>query len=387
MNNTADRMHNLPPYFFAQIAATIAEMRAEGRDVIRLDVGAPDAPPAPHIISALAESAARPDTHSYQPYRGTPELRRAWSQMYQRLYAVDLDPDTEVVPLLGSKEGIFHLTQAHVNPGEVVLVPDPAYPTYRRAALFAGGEVVPMPLRAENGFRPDLTALPADVARRAKLLWLNYPNNPTAGVADATFFEEALEFARSHEILLCHDAPYAQVTYDGYRAMSVLEIAGAKEVAVELNSLSKSHNMAGWRVGAALGNPAALQALYVLKTNIDSSQFLPVMHAATAAMTGDQTWLAGRNETYRVRRDLLVETLNEIGMHAQTPPATLYVWARVPAGRGSAEFTRSLLAATGVSLTPGTAFGAHGEGFVRISLGAPTDRIEAACRRLKAWAG
>ena len=252
-------------------------MSASGLDVIRLDEGAPDLPPAPHIINAMARSAEKNDRHSYQPHRGTTALRQAWSGMYYRVYGVDVDPEREVLPLLGSKEGIFHLVQVYIEPGDIVLIPDPGYISYTRGTLFCGGEPYYFNLHAEKGYLPDLESIPGHVLRRKKLMWLNYPNNPTGAVATAEFFTRAVEFARDHRLLLCHDAAYTQVTYDGEPSLSVLESPGAKEVAVEFNTLSKSHNMAGWRVGALVGNPEVIRQLFILKTNADSSHFLPVM--------------------------------------------------------------------------------------------------------------
>ncbi len=376
------RMEKLASHFFAALEAKISAMQSAGYDIVRLDIGSPDLPPAPPIIAALAGSAARPGSHGYQPHTETPALRAAWAEMYRRLYQVELDPDQEVVPLLGSKEGIFNMAMAHIDPGDVVLVPDPAYMTYTRGALFAGGEPFYLPLLPERNFLPDLQAIPADVARHAKLLWLNYPNNPPAATASLEFFQETVEFARRHKLLVCQDAAYAQVTFDGYRAPSLLEVPGAKEVAVEFNTLSKSHNMAGWRVAAALGNPAALRALFKLKTNVDSGHFLPILEAATLAMTGDQSWLEERNQVYRRRRDLILPALRAVGLQAETPHASLYVWCKTPGGVSSVEFVDKLLEKAHVSLTPGIVFGAAGEGYVRLSLTAPTDRIEEAIRRL-----
>ena len=341
--STAHRMESLAPHFFAALDAKITAMQAAGQDVIRLDIGAPDLPPPPPVIDALCRSAANSDKHSYQSHIGPPALRLAWAEMYRRVHGVDLDPLTEIVPLLGSKEGIFHLSLALIDPGDRVLIPDPGYITYTRGALLAGGAPFPLPLRPGRDFLPDLQAIPPEVARQAKILWLNYPNNPTGAIASLTFLAEAVEFARQYDILLCHDAAYAQVTFGGYRAPSILEIPGAKEVAIEFNSLSKSHNMAGWRVGAAVGNAQALRSLYTLKTNADSGHFLPVMEAAIAAMTGDQSWQAGRNEVYRQRRDLVITALHARGLPARSPQAGLYVWCPVPAGQTSVEFATRLL--------------------------------------------
>ena len=375
-------MSVLNQHFFATLGARIARLRAAGADVIRLDEGSPDLPPAPFIIQALSETASRPDVHSYQPQNGNLQLRRAWASMYARLFGVELDPDREILPLLGSKEGIFHLLQALVDPGDVVLAPDPGYVTYTRGTQFSGGEVVYVPLLAERGWLPDLQAIPPEVAARAKILFLNYPNNPTGGSADLPFFEQAVAFARQYDILLCHDAAYSQVTFAGYQAPSPLQIPGASKLVVEFNTLSKSHNMAGWRVGAALGQPAALQALYTLKTNTDSGHFYPIMAAAVQAMTGDQAWLVERNEIYRQRRDVVLAGLADLGLEAFPPQGSLYVWSKIPPGWNSLDFASALLEQAKVSITPGVVFGAAGEGYMRIALTAPQERIEQAMQRM-----
>jgi LL-diaminopimelate aminotransferase len=385
MQPTADRMSHLAPHFFASLSVRIRSLQAAGGDIIRLDEGAPDLPPAPHIIEALVHCARQPAAHSYQPHIGPAALRRAWADHYLREYGVELDPDTEIVPLLGSKEGIFHLSQAYVNPGDVVLVPDPGYITYTRGALFAGGEVVSMPLRRENGYLPDFHAIPTETLRRARLMWLNYPNNPTAATASREFFAQAVALALEYGFLLCHDAAYMQVAFDGERPPSLLEAPGAKETAVEFNTLSKSHNMAGWRSGALLGNAQVARALFTLKTNADSGHFLPIWEASIAALTGDQTWLKARNEVYRQRRDRVIEGLHALGLSVETPRASLYVWAAVPEGWSSMDFAAALLENTGVSVTPGTIFGKGGEGYVRISLTAPLERIDEAMHRIGDW--
>jgi LL-diaminopimelate aminotransferase len=385
MKPVASRMAHLAEHFFASLNTRLAALRADGRDVIRLDEGAPDLPPAPHIIEALARSAGRPDTHSYQPHRGTGALRQAWAAMYRRLYGVEVDPETEIVPLLGSKEGIFHLSLAYLDPGDIALVPDPGYITYTRGALFAGAEVYPFPLQAGRGYLPDLGAIPEHILGRAKLLWLNYPNNPTAAVADRACFAQAVALAQEKGLLVCHDAAYMQVAFDGERPPSLLEIPGAKEVAVEFNTLSKSHNMAGWRSGALVGNPQAVRALYTLKTNADSGHFLPILEASTAALCGDQGWLVERNEIYRQRRDVVVTALRQMGLEVSTPRASLYVWAPVPQGWKSVDFALAALEQASVSITPGTVFGPGGEGHVRISITAPIERIRLAMERLEQW--
>lgn len=383
MIEPAQRMGVLKTHFFATLSARIAKLSASGADVIRLDEGAPDLPPPAAVIEALSQSANRPDAHSYQPHRGPGALRQAWGSMYQRLYGIELDPESEIMPLLGSKEGIFHLLLAYVNPGDLVLVPDPGYITYTRGTQFAGGEAFYFPLLAEQAYQPDFSAIPEEIARKAKLLWLNYPNNPTAAVTNLDMFTRAVDFGREYNLLICHDAAYSQVTFDGYRAPSILQAPGANKVAVEFNTLSKSHNMAGWRVGAALGNVQALRALYTLKTNADSSHFLPVLQAAVKAITGDQSWLVERNAIYARRRDVIVSAFRRMGIEVSNPRGSIYVWCPIPSGWTSDQFVSDVLEKAQVSLTPGSLFGANGEGFVRISLTAPEERIEQAMERLE----
>jgi LL-diaminopimelate aminotransferase len=379
-------MEHLTAHFFATLGARIAALRAAGADVIRLDEGAPDMPPAPEIIQALSASAAQPERHSYQPQRGTAALRQAWAEMYRRVHGVTLDAETQITPLLGSKEGIFHLSMMTLQTGDAALIPDPGYITYTRGALFAGAEPIHFPLLPERGYLPDLEAIPAAAVRRARLLWLNYPNNPTGGVAELAFFQQAVEFARRHHLLVVHDAAYTQITYDGYRAPSLLEIPGALEVALEFNTLSKSHNMAGWRVGAAAGNPEVIRRLFTLKTNVDSGHFLPIMEAATAAMTGDQAWLEPRNRIYQERRDVILSGLRAAGLPVEAPRGSLYIWCPAPPGWNGLEFSQRLLEEAHVSLTPGVVFGQRGENHVRIAVAAPAERCAEAMSRLGAWA-
>jgi LL-diaminopimelate aminotransferase len=380
----ASRLDRLSLQFFAGLNEKIASLQGEGIDVIRLDIGSPDLPPPVHVISALSNSALHSNHHGYQTHNATQALRQAWASLYKRLYSVPLDPDKEIVPLLGSKEGIFHLMLALVEPGDIVLIPDPGYLTYTQGALLAGGEPYYLPLLPERDFLPDLAAIPESISRRAKILWLNYPNNPTAAVASLEFFAEAVSFARQFNILLCHDAAYSQVVFDDYTSPSVLQIAGAKECAIEFNTLSKSYNMAGWRVGAALGQEDALQALYKLKTNADSGHFLPILEAATAALNTDPGWLIERNQVYQRRRGIVVDGLRQLGLPVTAPSASIYVWAPVPPGWSSLDFTTAVLEAAHVSLTPGPVFGAYGEGFMRIALTDSEDRITEAMQRLVA---
>jgi len=380
----AKRISNLPSYVFARLGQRIAELERAGRDVIRLDIGSPDLPPPDHVINALYESARRADHHGYGSYYGIPALRQAIADYYQRRFGVSLDPEREILVLIGSKEGIANMAQAYVDPGDIVLAPDPGYPVYTMGAALAGGQAYHFPLRRENGWRPDFKDIPAEVADRARLLWLNYPNNPTGATAELSFFEEAVAFARQHDLLLCHDAPYCELAYDGYLAPSILQVPGAKDVALEFNSLSKSHNMAGWRVGMAVGNADAVAALARVKTNVDSGLFRPIQDAAVAALTGDQSWIEERNAIYARRRDIVLGGLAAVGLRAERPLAGLYVWAEVPAGYTAAEFANRLLEQAAVSLAPGTAFGNQGEGYLRISLGCATERIEEAMSRLQA---
>lgn len=384
----ARRVASIPPYFFADLGQRLAELAAKGVDLIRMDMGAPDLPPAPHIIEALTRSASRPDAHSYTPFGGIPAFREAVASFYRTRFEVDLDPRREVLGLIGSKEGIFHLIEAFVDPGDVALVADPSYPVYASAARFAGGEVEWLPLRRENGFLPDLAAVNGDRLGRAKVVCLNYPNNPTGATADVAFFRRAVEFARAHDLLLIHDAAYTEVAFDGFRPPSLLEAEGAKEVAVEFHTLSKTYNMAGWRLGMAVGNRRAIEALFVLKSQIDTSHFLAAQEAGVAALTGDQVWTQERNRVYRERRDIVLEGARDIGMGADTPRAAMYVWASLPKDEtSSVEFCDQMLEATGVSATPGVAFGQGGEGYVRFSLATATDRVRQAMERLVRWRG
>ncbi len=380
----AKRLDRLPMYVFATLGARLKALQAQGLDVIRLDMGSPDAPPPEFIVQALESSAQDPGHHSYAGYFGTPALRQAMIDYYAHRFGVELSVADEVLPLIGSKEGIANMALAWLDPGDLALVPDPGYPTYRMAAHMAGAEVYYMPLLAEDGFLPDLAAIPASVARHARLMWLNYPNNPTGAVAPLSYLKQALAFCREHDILLCHDAPYADVCYDGYQAPSILQVPGAKDVAVEFNSLSKSHNLAGWRVGSVAGNKAAIQALLQVKSNVDSGIFWPIQDAAVAALCGDQGWLAVRNAEYQRRRDLIYSLLvDKWQLDVAKPVASLYLWPRVPRGYTSAEFVDKILLSTGVSFTPGSEFGPHGEGYMRISVGQSTAKVAEAVDRLR----
>lgn len=382
----AERLGNLPPYVFATIGRRVRDLQKEGVDVIRLDIGSPDLPPPPAVVETLCRSAQDTHKHGYGGFLGTPALREAVAGYYGRRFGVELDPESEILPLIGSKEGIFHLPMAFVDPGDVVLAPDPGYPTYRVSTQLVGGELYLTPLLAENGFLPDLDDIPGDVLARARVLWLNYPNNPTTVVAGADFFRRVVDFAHAHDLLLAHDNPYADTAWDGYTPPSLLQIPGAREVSIEFNSLSKTYHMAGWRVGMAVGNADVIGALARLKTNVDSGIFRAVQDAAiTALSTTDEAWLVERNETYRARRLTVTEALARLGLEYVPSSATLYVWVRVPRGIKSARFTSELLEGAGVSLAPGTAFGTHGEGYLRISLVQPVARLEEAMARWERW--
>jgi LL-diaminopimelate aminotransferase len=378
-------MQRLPAYFFQQLNQKLAELKAQGREVIRLDAGSPDLPPAPHIVAALEESARNPHHHGYQNYAGIPEYRAAWAEWYGRRFGVELDANTEVLGLIGSKEGVFNLHQAWVNEGDTVLVPDPGYPAYTAGAAFVGGRVVRMPLLAQNGYLPDLSAISEATWRAARLLWLNYPNNPTGAIASLAFFAEAVALARRYGFLIAHDAPYTEIVYDGDRAPSLLQVPGAREVAVEFHSLSKTYNMGGWRLGAAMGNAAVLRALAVLKSNIDSGMFKAVQAAGIAALSGDQSWTEARNAHYRRRRDLAVSAFRAAGLQAETPQAAIYVWARLPEGVDEVDFVTQLLDVHGVSLTPGSVFGPGGKGYVRVSLCLADEKLEEAMGKVAAF--
>jgi LL-diaminopimelate aminotransferase len=381
------RVSSLSGQFFSELNQKLARLKAIGADVIRLDAGTPDLPPAPHILQALNRSASDPAAHGYQPYNGTAALRTAWAEAYRRSFQVTLETESEVLPLMGAKEGIVNLTLAFVQPGDVVLVPDPGYMTYTRSTLLAGGEVFLMALQPERGFLPDFSTIPQDILRRAKLMWLNYPNNPTTATASLDFFAKVLEFAQSRDILVCHDAAYAQITFDGYQAPSLLQVAGAVDTAVEFNTLSKWYNMAGWRVGAALGNRQALAALYQMKVNVDNGHFRPILDAAVAALTGEQEWLGERNRIYEQRRDLVIQSLQEVGLDPLVPKASLYVWFKTPSGWTSDDFTLMILDEAHVSLVPGTIFGKNGLGYARLSFTQPFERLSEAMQRMSQTLG
>ncbi|MCE1254933.1 MAG: aminotransferase class I/II-fold pyridoxal phosphate-dependent enzyme [Anaerolineae bacterium] len=382
----ADRIADFKPYFFATLNLRIKELKAKNIDVIRLDMGSPDMPPADFIVDTLVSSARKDNTHGYAEAGGIPAFRKAAADYYQRRFGVSFDPQKEVLGLIGSKEGLFNLCQSILNPGDIALIPDPAYPVYEAGVKIAGASIYRLPLLEKNDFLPDLDLIPGDILQKAKILFINYPNNPTGAPASLSFFEKVVEFGRRHHILIAHDAPYVDTCYDGYNAPSIMQVEGAREVAIEFNSLAKSYNMGGWRLGMAVGNADVLKYLYTYKSQLDNSHFTPIMEAGVTALTGDQDWLEERNGIYQQRRNIVLKGLREVGFTAKTPPATIYVWARLPEGENdSVAFCNRMLEEIAVSTTPGAIYGEHGEGYLRISLGTPTPRVDEAMQRVVNW--
>jgi LL-diaminopimelate aminotransferase len=380
---SAARIAELPPYLFAQIDRKVSQARARGADIISFGVGDPDLPTPPHVVDALATAIRDPATHRYPSYTGMPEFRAAVASWYQRRFGVELDPGVQIQPLVGSKEGIFHLPVAFLDPGDVALVPDPGYPVYEIGTILAGGRPVSLPLDADNDFLPDLEAIPEDDLAAARVLWLNYPSNPTAATASREFFERAVAFCLRHDILLAHDAAYTEVTFDGYVAPSALEVPGAMECAVEFHSLSKSYNMTGWRIGWVCGAPVAIEAIKRLKTNIDSGIFDAVQAAGIAALEGPQDYARECVQRYRRRRDLLCDGLKSMGIVVEPPRGSIYLWVPVPAGHSSESFTSFLLDEADIVVAPGNGYGASGEGYVRFSLTLSDERLEEGVERLR----
>jgi len=378
----AERLRRLPPYLFAQIERKIAEKRAAGIDVISLGIGDPDAPTPQVVVDAMREHVARPDTHRYPSNRGRASFREAVAAFYERRFGVALDPETEIIPALGAKEAIANVNLAYLDPGDVALASDPGYPVYTTGPLLAGAEPVSLPLAPERGFLPDLEAIPPEVAERTRLMFLNYPNNPTGAVVEDDFFARVVEFARRHDIIVVHDNAYSEITYDGYRAPSFLETPGAKDVGIEVLSLSKTYNMTGWRSGAVVGNADLIQAYWQLKTNLDSGMFEALQEASVAALSSDQSTVAEMCAIYRRRRDTLVAALRAAGIEVTPPKGTIYLWAPVPDGETSASFTERVLEEAAVVISPGAAYGPAGEGFVRMSLTVPDERLNEAAERI-----
>ncbi|MBE3587148.1 MAG: LL-diaminopimelate aminotransferase [Thermoanaerobacteraceae bacterium] len=378
----AKRMRGLSSAIFSELEQLKKQVEARGRKVINLSVGSPDRPPAPHIIAALHRAVDNPLNYRY-PLDGLPALHRAVAGWYRRRFGVTIDPDGEVLVLMGSQDGLAHIALAYIDPGDVALVPDPGYPIYAGSILLAGGEIYPMPLLARNNFLPDLGSIPKEVARRAKLMWLNYPNNPVAASANRPFFEKVVAFARQFDIIVCHDVAYAELAYDGFKPMSFLEVPGAREVGIEFYSLSKTYNMAGCRIGFALGNREILGALGRIKSNIDYGVFRVVQEAGIAALEGPQDCVRETARLYQRRRDVLVDGLGRYGWLMPKPSASMFVWAPLPAGYASSrQFALDLLEKAGVLVVPGLAFGANGEGYVRIALVQEEDLLAEAVERV-----
>ena len=380
----ASRLNLLPPYLFAELDRLKREVQQTGVDVISLGIGDPDLPTPAPIIEALKRTAETPANHRYPDYEGLLRFRESASNWYKRRFEVALDPNREVCALIGSKEGIANFPVATVDPGDIVLIPDPGYPVYYSGCVFNGGEPYFMPLRRENAFLPDLNAIPKEVARRARLMWLNYPNNPTAATAELSFLQDAVRFCLSNDIILGHDFAYSEMAFDGYRAPSLMQVEGARECAVEFHSLSKTYSMTGWRVGFVVGNDKLIGALGKVKTNVDSGVFQAVQEAAIAALDGSDEKVREYCAIYKERRDLMVEALRALGLACDVPRATFYIWAQVPHGHTSVSFTERVLKETGVVITPGSGFGKGGEGYVRFSLTVPSERLKEAVGRIKA---
>ena len=385
--NFASRVQKIPPYLFVEISRKIARKRAEGVEVISFGIGDPDLETPAPVIDALRGAAGDAPNHRYPETEGLPEFRKATADWYQRRFGVSLNPETEVISLIGAKEGIGHAALCFIEPGDVALVPDPGYPVYSVGTWFAGGECHWMPLAEENGWLPDLDAIPEDVARKAKVMWLNYPNNPTGAIADVGYFERAVDFAKTYEIAVMHDACYTDVTFDGYRHPSFLQARGAMDVGVEFHSLSKTYNMTGWRLGMAVGNAEMINALLIVKSNLDSGVPQAIQQMGIEALNTSDEWIDERNAVYQARRDKVLAALADIGLEVDPPKASLYVWARVPDGFTSGGFAEELLDNCDIVVTPGAGYGAYGEGYIRFSLTIGDDLLEEGLKRLATWSG
>jgi LL-diaminopimelate aminotransferase len=381
----AKRIEKLPPYVFVEISRKIAEKKAKGEEVISFGIGDPDFPTPPHIINRLCQEAQDPANHRYPETAGLPKLRQAIADWYQNRFGVSLDAGKEILPLIGAKEGIVHIALCLLDPGDIALVPDPAYPPYAMGTILTGGKPYYLPLTEEKNFLPDLEAIPADIRKQARILWLNYPNNPTGAVADLDFFRRVVSWARQHDITVCHDAAYTEVAFDGYQPASFLQAEGAKEVGVEFHSLSKSYNMTGWRIGMVVGNEEVVNALGKVKSNLDSGIPQAIQYAAIEALTGPQDSVKGQTARYQRRRDLIVDKLDSMGLKVSLPKAGLYIWAKIPSGYTSMEFTNDLLEQVGVVVTPGVGYGKRGEGYIRLSLTIADASLVKGLSRLAEW--
>ncbi len=379
------RVESLPPYLFVQISKKIAARRARGEEVISFGIGDPDIPTPPHIIEELVRAAHDPANHRYPESEGLPEYRKSVADWYKKRFDVKLDPEKEVVSLIGAKEGIAHIALCLIDPGDVALVPDPGYPVYSVGTMLSGGETYYLPLNEKNRFLPELDSIPADILKRSKVLWLSYPNNPTGATAELDFFNYAVEFAKKHDLIICHDGPYTEVAYDGYKPASFMQAKGAMDVAIEFHSLSKTYNMTGWRIGMAVGNPLVIDALRRIKSNMDSGIPQAIQHMAIKALSGSQDNIAKQNLIYQARRDKVVKTLRGLGIQTNIPKASLYIWAHCPQGYKSAEFAEDLLEQVGVVVTPGNGYGPSGEGYFRISLTINDQMLEKGLAKFAQW--
>ncbi|MFH1441814.1 MAG: LL-diaminopimelate aminotransferase [Candidatus Omnitrophota bacterium] len=379
----AERLSNLPPYLFIEIDKAKRKAKSEGRDIIDLGIGDPDQPTPKHIIEKLYQSALDPQTHKYAMDQGIPLLRKAIADWNKKRFGIELNPETEILPLIGSKEGIAHLPLAFINKGDYSLVPDPCYPPYKGGTILAGGKPYLMPLLESNNFLPDLKKIPLSVRKKAKLLYINYPNNPTGRTAEKDFYRQVVEFALKNNIIVVSDLAYSEMSYDGYKPSSFLEVEGAKEVGIEFHSLSKTYNMTGWRVGFAYGNTALVSALAKVKSNVDSGIFTAIQLAGIAALEGPQEHIKNTRALYQERRDVLIKGLNSLGWKAESPKATFYLWFKVPKKTNSIDFSAAILEKADIVVTPGVGFGKYGEGYIRMALTVSKERIEEAVQRLK----
>ena len=381
----SDRLGKLAPYPFVEISRIIAEKKAAGVDIVTFGIGDPDIPTPQPIIDKLMEASQDPPNHRYPETDGLPEVRRAIAHWYEQRFRVQLDPDKEVLPLIGAKEGIGHAAFCFLDPGDIALIPDPAYPVYGVGTMFAGAESHIMPLYERNGWLPELDAIPGPVADAAKLMWLNYPNNPTSAVATHEDLAAAVAYCREKDIALLHDAAYSEIGYEGYRATSCMQVDGAKDVSLEFHSLSKTYNMTGWRFGMAVGNADMIKALFQIKANLDSGIPQAIQQMAIEALTGPQDCVDSNVEIYQRRRDRVIKALTTLGLTVDVPRASLYIWARVPEGFTSAELAARLLEETDIVVTPGSSYGQYGEGYIRLSLTTPDEQVEKGCQRLEGW--
>ncbi len=381
----AARVEKLQPYLFVEISRKIVEKQSRGEEVVSFAIGDPDIPTPSHVIDRLCKESQDPVNHRYPESAGLPELHEAIAGWYRRRFDITLDPDTEVLPLIGSKEGIGHIALCLMDPGDTALVPDPGYPVYAIGTQLAGGKPYYVSLKAQNGFLPDFTTVRSNILENTKLLWINYPNNPTGAVADLDFFNKVVAFAAEHDIIVCHDNPYSEVAFDDYQPVSLMQAEGGKNAGVEFHSLSKTYNMTGWRIGMVVGNPEIIGALRTLKSNLDSGIPQAIQYAAIEALNGSQDCISEHNSVYQRRRDLIVEVLENIGLEVTVPKAGLYIWAKVPEGYNSVDFTNDLLDQVGVAVTPGVGYGRSGEGYVRLSITIPDAALVKGLSKLSGW--